>query len=160
MTSLHSSKVRQMYQQCASKIILIITALLNACSTSPPPTPAAKGTPIDPRLGCTLPTNCVNSLTSSGLAPLHFAGPVAQGLALLQATLASFPEATVQQQDESTIMVVFTTPAGFRDDVVIFLFDPQQQHIDFRSHSGLGLYDFCKNNSPCRQLPHASLKRS
>ena len=41
---------------------------------------------------------------------------------------------------------VFTTPAGFRDDV-IFLIDPQQQKIDFQSHSGFGLYDFGKNRS-------------
>ena len=135
-----------MYQQRASKIILTIAALLTACSTFPPSAPAAKNTPIDPRLSCTLPTNCVNSRTSSGLAPLHFAGTGAHGLALLQATLASFPEATVQQQDESTITAVFTTPAGFRDDV-IFLLDPQQHQIDFQSHSGFGLYDFGKNRS-------------
>ncbi len=135
-----------MYQQRASKIILTIAALLTACHTVPPPAPAAKNTPIDPRLSCTLPTNCVNSRTSSGMAPLHFVGTGAHGLALLQATLASFPEATVQQQDESTIKAVFTTPAGFRDDV-IFLLDPQQHQIDFQSHSGFGLYDFGKNRS-------------
>jgi uncharacterized protein (DUF1499 family) len=77
---------------------------------------------------------------------LHFVGTGAHGQAKLQATIASFPEATVQQQDESTIKSVFTTPAGFRDDV-IFLLDPQQHQIDFQSHSGLGLYDFGKNRS-------------
>ena len=126
---------------------MTITVLLTAaCSTFTLPAPAAENTPIDPRLSCTLPTNCVNSRTSSGLAPLHFVGTGAYGLALLQATLASFPEATVQQQDESTITAVFTTPAGFRDDV-IFLLDPQQHQIDFQSHSGFGLYDFGKNSS-------------
>ena len=140
-----------MYQQRASKFILTIAALLTACGTFPPPAPAAKNTPIDPRLSCTLPTNCVNSRTSSGLAPLHFAGTGAHGLALLQATLVSFPEATVQQQDESTITAVFTTPAGFRDDV-IFLLDPQQHQIDFQSHSSFGLYDFGKNRSRMQAL--------
>ena len=136
-----------MYQQCAFRIILTITALLTAaCSTLTLPTPAAENTPIDPRLSCTLPTNCVNSRTSNGLAPLQFAGTGAHGLALLRATLASFPEATVQQQDKRTITAVFTTPAGFRDDV-IFLLDPQQHQIDFQSHSGFGLYDFGKNRS-------------
>lgn len=135
-----------MYQQHASKFVLTIAALLTACSTFTPPAPAAKNTAIDPRLSCTLPTNCVNSRTSSGLAPLRFVGTGAHGLALLQATLASFPEATVQQQDESTITAVFTTPAGFRD-AVIFLLDLQQHQIDFQSHSGFGLYDFGKNRS-------------
>jgi uncharacterized protein (DUF1499 family) len=136
-----------MYQQPASTIILAITVLLTAaCSTSTLPAPVAENAPIDSRLSCTLPTNCVNSRTSSGLAPLRFAGTGANGLALLKATLASFPEATVQQQDESTIKAVFTTPAGFRDDV-IFLLNPHQHQIDFQSHSGFGLYDFGKNRS-------------
>ena len=136
-----------MYQQHASRITLAITVLLTAaCSSFTLPAPAAENTPIDPRLSCTLPTNCVNSRTSSGLAPLHFVGTGAHGLALLQATLASFPEATVQQQDESTITAVCTAPAGFRDDV-IFLLDLQHHQIDFQSHSGFGLYDFGKNSS-------------
>ena len=136
-----------MFQQRASRIALTITALLTAAgSVFTLPASAAENTPIDPRLSCTLPTNCVNSRTGNGLAPLHYAGTGAHGLALLQATLASFPEATVQQQDETTITTVFTTPAGFRDEV-IFLLDPQQQQIDFRSQSGFGLYDFGKNRS-------------
>ena len=136
-----------MYQQPASRLTLVITVLLmTACSSFTLPAPSAEKTLIDPRLSCTLPTNCVNSRTSSGLAPLHFAGTGAHGLALLQATLASFPEATAQQQGENTITAVFTTPAGFRDDV-IFLIDPQQHQIDFQSHSGFGLYDFGKNRT-------------
>lgn len=138
-----------MVQQAVSRFTLAITVLLTAaCSSVTLPAPAADkdNTAIDPRINCTLPTNCVNSRTSSGLAPLRFAGTVAHGQALLQATLASFPEATVQQRDESTITAVFTTPAGFRDDV-IFLLDPQQHQIDFRSRSGFGLYDLGKNRS-------------
>ena len=136
-----------MYQLPASRISLALTVLLTAaCSTFTLPALAAEETPIDPRLSCTLPTNCVNSRTSSGLAPLHFAGTGARGLALLQATLTRFPEATVQQQDQDMVTAVFTTPAGFKDDV-IFLLDPQQQQIDFRSRSGFGLYDFGKNRS-------------
>ena len=136
-----------MYQQHVVKIRLSILALLaSAGSALPLPALAAETTPIDPRLSCTLPTNCVNSRTSSGLAPMHFAGTGAQGMAMLHATLASFPEATVLQQDEATITAVFTTPAGFRDDV-IFLLDSQRQQIDFRSKSGFGLYDFGKNRS-------------
>ena len=136
-----------MIQQRVFRITHTIAALLAAAGTALTlPAQAAENTPIDPRLSCTLPTNCVNSRTSSGLAPLRSGGTGAQALARLQSILASFPEATVQQVDESTITAVFTTPAGFRDDV-IFLLDPQQQQIDFRSHSGFGLYDFGKNRS-------------
>jgi uncharacterized protein (DUF1499 family) len=136
-----------MYHQPRSKILLAIIVLMSAaCSALTLPVPAAENTSIDPRLSCTLPTNCVNSRTSSGLAPLRFAGTGAHGLALLQATLARFPEASIQQQDESTITAVFTTPAGFRDDVV-FLLNLQLHQIDFQSHSGFGLYDFGKNRS-------------
>jgi uncharacterized protein (DUF1499 family) len=136
-----------MNQQRTIRIILSIAALLlaSACAT-PPPAQSAGSAAIDSRLTCSLPTNCVNSRTSSGLAPLHFAGTAAQGLALLQATLASFSEATVQTEDKTTVKAVFTTPAGFRDDVM-FLIDPKQQTIDFQSHSGFGLYDFGKNRS-------------
>lgn len=136
-----------MYRHRVSGITSTVRALLAAAAGALTlPAPAAENSTIDPRLSCTLPTNCVNSRTSSGLAPMHFAGTGAQGLALLQTTLASFPEATVHQQDESTITAVFTTPAGFRDDV-IFLLDSQLQQIDFRSHSRFGFYDFGKNRS-------------
>lgn len=136
-----------MYFQRASAIALNTLVLLVAAGcASTVPAPTAKNTVIDPRLSCTIPTNCVNSRTSSGLSPLNFTGTAAQGLALLKATLASFPEATIYQQDENMIRAVFTTPAGFRDDV-IFLIDPQQHQIDFQSHSGFGLYDFGKNRS-------------
>lgn len=136
-----------MYQRIAARITLTVTVLLaSACSAVTLPAPEADHMQIDPRLHCTLPTNCVNSRTSSGLAPMHFAGTGAQGLALLLATLANFPEATVHQQDDGMVAAVFTTPAGFRDDV-IFLLHPRQQQIDFRSKSGFGLYDFGKNRS-------------
>lgn len=107
---------------------------------------AAQDPAIDSRLSCGLPTNCVNSRTSSGLSPLRFSGTAAQGMVLLQATLASFPEATVSMKDETTVEAVFTTPAGFRDNV-LFLLDAQQSVIDFKSSSGFGLYDFGKNRS-------------
>jgi uncharacterized protein (DUF1499 family) len=136
-----------MKQRHASRITLTLSMLLAAAGVSTTQTAsAAEKTIVDPRLNCTLPTNCVNSRTSSGLAPLQFGGTAAQGLALLMTTLASFPEAAVHQDDDTSITAVFTTPAGFRDDVV-FLLDPQQHQIDFQSHSRFGLYDFGKNRS-------------
>jgi uncharacterized protein (DUF1499 family) len=151
-----------MYQKRVSKNLLNISALLstaisafvltaqpalaaeNAATNST--TNAATVTTINPLLNCSLPSNCVNSLTSSGLAPLRYVGTGAQGLALLKTTLASFPEARIQLEDDSTVKTIFSTPIGFKDEV-IFLIDAQQQQINFQSHSGFGLYDFGKNRS-------------
>ena len=127
------------------RFMLAVRLVFSSCAATAPAF-AAQDPVIDSRLSCTLPTNCVNSRTSSGLSPLRFNGTAAQGLALLQATLASFPEATVLLKDDRTVEAVFTTPAGFRDNV-LFLLDPQQSLIDFKSHSVFGLYDFGKNRS-------------
>lgn len=147
-----------MHQRHASKMPLKIAALLTttisalmmtaqpAFAADNTATNTATNTAINPLLNCSLPSNCVNSRTSNGLAPLHFVGTAAQGLALLKTTLASFPEARIQQEDDSTVKTIFSTPIGFKDDV-IFLIDVQQQQIDFQSHSGFGLYDFGKNRS-------------
>jgi uncharacterized protein (DUF1499 family) len=136
-----------MYLNSAWKLMFSIALGLMAsgCSSMEPAQPAEPKT-IDPKLSCAVPTNCVNSRTSPGLAPLRFTGSATQGLALLKATLASFPEATVLQLSDREITAVFTTPVGFRDNV-IFLVDPQQKQIDFQSKSGFGLYDFGKNRS-------------
>ena len=147
-----------MHQRHASKMPLKIAALLTttisalmmtaqpAFAADNTATNTATNTAINPLLNCSLPSNCVNSRTSNGLAPLHFVGTAAQGLALLKTTLASFPEARIQLEDDSTVKTIFSTPIGFKDDV-IFLIDVQQQQIDFQSHSGFGLYDFGKNRS-------------
>lgn len=97
-------------------------------------------------LGCTLTSNCVNSVDSNGLPPLRYTGTNAQGLAALQATLASFPEAQVVRTSDLALEAVFTTPVGFKDEVE-FRIHPQGQRIDFRSQSTFGLYDFGKNRS-------------
>ena len=73
-----------MYQQRTIRIILSITALLIATGCANEfPAQSAGDAAIDSRLTCTLPTNCVNSRTSAGLAPLHFVGTGAQGLAMV-----------------------------------------------------------------------------
>lgn len=97
-------------------------------------------------LGCTLTSNCVNSVDNNGLPPLRYSGTSAQGLAALQATLASFPEAKVVRTSDLALEAVFTTSVGFKDEVE-FRIHPQDQRIDFRSQSTFGLYDFGKNRS-------------
>jgi uncharacterized protein (DUF1499 family) len=88
----------------------------------------------------------VNSTGTGGFAPLPYRGTPAQAMALLQATLKRFPEATIVQSDALTMQVIFTTPIGFRDQVD-FRINPQDQRIDFRSRSLFGLFDWGKNRS-------------
>lgn len=98
------------------------------------------------RLACPDSPNCVNSLGAGGLPPLAYAGSPEQGLARLRATLAGFSEARIERSDATSITVIFTTRLGFRDEVV-FVSDPAQPVIHFRSRSLLGYYDFGKNRS-------------
>ena len=96
-------------------------------------------------LPCNVSSNCVNS-ASDGFAPLAYAGDAARGLALLQATLGQFPEATVTASTALQLTVIFRTTLGFKDEVV-FVLEPAGQRIHFRSRSLLGLYDFGKNRT-------------
>lgn len=125
-------------------VVLVSTLFLGGCATSGPPPAAAEPSGAD--LACTLPTNCVNSLPGSGLAPLRFEGTAPEAMAALKATLAAFPEAEIVKTGALTVEAVFTTPLGFKDRVD-FLIDTPQRRIDYRSRSRLGLYDFGKNRS-------------
>lgn len=121
--------------------------LLSACaSTAPASGSSAAADDSLSALACTLPTNCVNSLANSSLAPLRYQGSAAQALVLLRATLAQFPEAEITSADDLSVAAVFTTPAGFKD-LVDFRIDVPAQRIDFRSRSSFGLFDFGKNRS-------------
>ncbi|HSO45090.1 MAG TPA: DUF1499 domain-containing protein [Rhodoferax sp.] len=96
-------------------------------------------------LSCPRSSNCVNSL-GGGLPALRYTGDALQGMALLRATLASQPEATIVRSDPVWLEVIFTTPLGFRDQVD-FVLDTASGRINFRSQSLLGRYDFGKNRS-------------
>jgi uncharacterized protein (DUF1499 family) len=97
-------------------------------------------------LSCPRTSNCVNSLGGSVLPPLHYTGSTGQGMALLRATLASFPEAAIVRSNPLWLEVIFTTPLGFRDQVD-FVLDARSGEIDYRSRSLVGHYDFGKNRS-------------
>lgn len=120
----------------------IAVAVIAAESPTEAPLPAD----VVQRLACPASPNCVNSLGSGGLAPLAYAGSTEQGLARLRATLAGFSEARIEAADSVSLTVIFTTRLGFRDEVV-FVLDPAQPIIHFRSRSLLGYYDFGKNRS-------------
>ena len=72
-------------------------------------------------------------------------------MAQLRATLATFPEAAVVRSEALALEVIFTTPAGFRDQVDLRI-DPQSQHVDFRSRSLTGLFDWGKNRSRMQEF--------
>jgi uncharacterized protein (DUF1499 family) len=97
-------------------------------------------------LSCIHPGNCVNSFSSYGLEALAFEGNGVQAMALLRATLATFPEATIVSSAPLYLEVIFTTTIGFRDQIE-FRIDEPSKLIDFRSRSKIGLYDFNKNRS-------------
>lgn len=119
--------------------------MMVGCAAQQAALPASADTQVA-ALACAVPSNCVNSLDSSGLGPLRFVGPPAQAIAALRTALAEFPEANIVRADALSMEVVFTTPVGFKD-LVDFRIDAQAQRIDYRSRSSFGLYDFGKNRS-------------
>lgn len=108
--------------------------------------------PSDRRaLACALPINCVDSLGTGGLAALTYLGTPDQALARLEATIKTFAEAQIVRREALALQVIFTTPLGFRDQVD-FQIVPAAQHIDFRSRSLIGLFDFGKNRTRMQEF--------
>lgn len=126
--------------------LTLFLAVLGAVGAQAAPAVLAEGT-----LACPPTPNCVNSLEPGNLAPLSFQGEPAQGMAQLKATLATFAEATVERSDALTLVAVFTTRLGFRDEVE-FRVDGAAQTIHYRSRSLAGLYDFGKNRSRMQEF--------
>ena len=137
-----------------TRIFLLLGSLASAFSMTQAAENEATGSllPVAEALSCFSPGNCVNSLDDlSSLPPLRFTGTAAEGKAILLATLADFPEATVHLDVALQVEAVFTTTVGFRD-TVLFRIDPAGQRIDFRSSSNFGLYDFGKNRSRMKEF--------
>ncbi len=128
-------------------LTLLTTLALGACAAQESGTASKSALTARPTdLNCPRTSNCVNSLAGSGVAPLRFSGDSGQGMALLRATLATYPEATIVQSDPLWLEVIFTTTLGFRDQVD-FVLDAKSGEIHYRSKSLLGHYDFGKNRS-------------
>ncbi len=127
-------------------VALAIALLLSACATVPTD---ATNAPAQQVLACSLPTNCVSSV--DGATPLDFEGSAEQAVERLRAVLASFPEARLVRAEGLVLEAVFTTPAGFKDEVM-FRVEPTLRRVDYRSRSTLGLYDFGKNRSRMQQF--------
>jgi uncharacterized protein (DUF1499 family) len=135
------------YRSNARHRILAAALLLGGCALQAPnPDSTSASDTSRKELACTLPGNCVDSVGTGGLAPLHYAGTPAQAMATLQSTLTNFPEARIVRSEPLLLETIFTTPVGFRDQVE-FRIDEQARRIDFRSRSTFGLFDFGKNRS-------------
>lgn len=128
-------------------LTLLMTFMLGGCDAQESGAEIKLGPDLHPTdLSCPRTSNCVNSLGGSVLPPLHYTGSTGQGMALLRATLASFPEAAIVRSNPLWLEVIFTTPLGFRDQVD-FVLDARSGEIDYRSRSLVGHYDFGKNRS-------------
>ena len=132
-------------------VVLACATLLGACAEPTPSTTPVEGDSRPPDLVCARPGNCVSSRGNEGLAPLVYAGTPVQAMALLEATLKTFPEATVVRSGPLSMVVIFTTRVGFRDEVE-FRIDAPTQRIHFRSRSLVGLFDFGKNRSRMQEF--------
>ena len=138
----------------------VLVLLLSGCAATSPTANSTDSPGANHQdLACLLPTNCVNSLGTGGLKPLHYAGTPAQAMDMLRATLASFPEATVVRAEPLSMELIFTTPIGFKDQID-FRIDTQAQRIDFRSRSQFGLFDFGKNHSRMQEFASRFEQRS
>jgi uncharacterized protein (DUF1499 family) len=132
--------------------VLALAILLGACASPAPPSNSTGAPDSDSQaLACQIASNCVNSRGTGDLAPLRYTGTPAQAMDMLRATLATFPEATVVRAEPLALELIFTTAAGFRDQVD-FRIDVQTQRIDFRSRSLFGLFDFGKNRSRMQEF--------
>lgn len=129
-----------------ASVAVALGLLSGACSTPGPVSADDRSA-----LTCTLPSNCVDSQGTGGLAPLKYRGAPVQALAQLETTLKTFAEAQVVRRESLAVHLIFTTPRGFRDEVS-FLIDPTGERIDFRSRSLLGLLDFGKNRSRMQEF--------
>lgn len=126
-------------------------ALLTGCAVAQAPGADPAAVNALARLECPVTPNCVSSVAAGGLPPMPYQGTAEQGMAQLRTTLAAFDEARIESADALTLSAVFTTPIGFRDEV-LFVVDPAGQQVHFRSRSLLGLYDFGKNRSRMRSV--------
>ena len=125
--------------------VVLLAAALTACAQSIDP-----GAPTAAALGCALPSNCVSTV-DGGAAPLRFEGDSIQAMVRLKRTLAAYTDVRIVRSDATSVDAVFTTAAGFEDEVA-FRLDAPQHRVDYRSRSRLGLFDFGKNRSRMREF--------
>ncbi len=102
--------------------------------------------------------NCVSTQAGRDdqkMAPIPFGGDLATARARLVSILEAEPRVSFEVVDERRIDAVFTTRwMRFKDDVV-FLFDPGNGVIHFRSASRIGRSDLGVNRERMERLTRA-----
>lgn len=124
-----------------TRYLVALTAWLLAACTSPPERPATPQT-LPP---CGWLPNCVNSQSGNGLQAIEPLAATPQQWQRLKNWIAGQEDWEVTQNDGDFLQAVVKTPLmRFRDDVqLMFLRD--QQLIQVRSSSRLGLSDLGTN---------------
>ena len=92
--------------------------------------------------------NCVSSQStdqSHRVSPIAFKGDAKQALMAIKKVILALPRTQLQQQDEASLHVVFSSWLfGFLDDVEVFV-DGAESVIHIRSASRTGYSDFGVN---------------
>ena len=84
--------------------------------------------------------------------PIAYRGDLAAAHQRLLTVLADQPRVEITERSENLIRAVFTTRMlRFKDDVV-FLFDPEQRLIHFRSASRIGRSDWGANRERMQRI--------
>ena len=126
---------------------LMLTAALTATASENSAKPQSSRETNQEALSCLLSSNCVNSFSSYGLEALAFEGNGEQAMALLRATLATFPEATIVTSAPLYLEVIFTTAIGFKDQIEFRIDEPSKRDRLPALRSRVRRHDFNKNRS-------------
>ena len=95
---------------------------------------------------CSKPSNCVNSMASSEIAPIDFQSSSESAWQQMQEALMRHG-GTIEQKNEVYLWATFRTPLlGFVDDVEILMV-AESQHFHIRSASRVGRSDFSANRN-------------
>ena len=131
---------------------LALSLLTLATLSSSPDTPDMPDTRLEP---CPGTPNCVSTQEtreSRRMVPITYSGNIDQALQQLLDLLAEQPRVEVTEVGDQIVRAVFTTRLlRFKDDVV-FLFEPEEQVIHFRSASRVGRSDLGANRERMERI--------
>ncbi|WP_353223654.1 DUF1499 domain-containing protein [Salinisphaera sp. C84B14] len=132
---------------------IVMTSGLIGCASPPPKQFTRSATEFTP---CSSAPHCVSSQAdrddSKYVAPFAYKqATAAAARQTLLDILGASEGATVERAEERFIHATFRSTLGFVDDVT-FIVQPQAEHIDVKSSSRLGYYDFGVNRKRVEQL--------
>jgi uncharacterized protein (DUF1499 family) len=132
--------------------IALTGALLLAMSASATASSSERNGKLEP---CPETPNCVSTQAEredQRMAPIPFEGDPAAALDLLIELLREQPRVHIESIGEHSVVTVFTTRILRFDDDVVFLIDPEEHVIHFRSASRVGRSDLGANRKRMEHL--------